>query len=476
MSLKNSKIEELYSHFSKSEKEGITEFIQCNLFNNSDVIEKIHEFFCALQPEEELDRVALYKYVYGGKSSYSDVKLRVYLSKLTKLIEKYIIVKQLDDYPYAELNLLTGYYSEHHLAKNTAVFFNNKPVTHFESYEEYLFYEYQYALRKLDYINLEYANDGERMKDQFEIVMNSQKVLSQFQTLKSLCDFSSLTQKYKLTRDNAYENSLIENLKNSQNELDDIFKAYLIVFSLFNENSEDKFYELKEIVLNSQQITYEKNVRALLAHFQNFCVRYFNSGQSKFLVDLLDSYKFSLRYYKNSGDLDSVNFRNIVYCALQLNEIEWAESFVESYHKTVNESDKGNAYNFNLARIGFEKKDYKSAMRLLLRVTYEDSFYASSARILLIKCYYELNDEMPLVSCCASLNQFLRRSKDFTKQRVDNNLHFIQFVKSLQNNRLKNNKTLFRNLLERIDKSTVVEKDWLKQKVSEISSLPIGRG
>jgi hypothetical protein len=476
MSVKNSKIEELYSHFSKSEREGITEFIHCQLFNTSDVICKIHEFFCALGPEEEVDKVALYRYVYGGKSSYSDVKLRVYLTKLTKLIEKYIIVKQLNDYPYAELNLLTSYYSANHLHKNTTVFFNNKPVTHFESYEEYLFYEYQYALRKLDFINLEYANDGDKMKEQFEIVMNSQKVLSQFQTLKSLCDFSSLTQKYKLTRDNTYEYGLIENLKNSTSDLDDIFKAYLIVFGLFVGNDREKFYELKEIVLNSQQIKYEKNVRALLAHFQNFCVRYINSGESDYLVDLLDSYKFSLRYYKNSGDLDSVNCRNIVYCALQLNEIQWAESFVESYAKTVSETDKGNAYNFNLARICFEKKDYKGAMRLLLRVTYEDSFYASSARILLIKCYYELNDEMPLVSCCASLNQFLRRSKDFTKQRVENNLHFIQFVKTLQNNRLKNSKTLFRNILSKIDTSTVVEKDWLKQKIHEISSQTIGRG
>ena len=343
-------------------------------------------------------------------------------------------------------------------------------------YEEYLFYEYQYALRKLDFINLEYANDGDKMKDQFEIVMNSQKILSQFQTLKSLCDFSSLTQKYKLTRDNSYETSLIENLKNSTENLDDIFKAYLIVYNLSTVYDERQFMKLKEIVLTLDSIKYEKNTRALLSHFQNYCIRYINSGQTNYLSDLLDSYKFSLRYYTKTGDLESASFRNMVYCALQLNEIEWAETFVGTYHAMVNESDKGNAYNFNLARIAFEKKDYKGAMRSLLRVTYEDAFYASTARILLIKCYYELNDEMPLVSCCASLNQFLRRSKDFTKQRVDNNLHFIQFVKSLQNNRLKSNKSLFKNLMAKIEKSTVVEKEWLKQKVNEMSGSTTARG
>ena len=75
---------------------------------------------------------------------------------------------------------------------------------------------------------------------------------------------------------------------------------------------------------------------------------------------------------------------------------------------------------------------------------------------------------MPLLSCCNSLAQFLNRSKEFTAQRIENNLHFIKYVKSLQNNRLKNNKTNFKKLKERIETSTVVEKEWLLKKINEL--------
>jgi hypothetical protein len=349
-----------------------------------------------------------------------------------------------------------------------SVYFKNKSEYEFESYEEFLFFEYQYAMRKLDYVNIEFSNDGEKMKDQFEKVMESQKILSLFQTLKSQCDFLSLTQKYKFERDNVFENQIIDHIRESEGELNDTFTAYLLVFNLFKENNSEEFFKLKDIVLHSDKIVYERNNRALLGHLQNFCIKYYNSGKTEFLSHLFDCYKYSLRYIKNEGDMTSISLRNISFCALQLGEIAWAESLVENFKSKVSADERDNAYNFSLARISFEKKDYTSAMRLLLRVTYEDAFYASSARILLIKCYYELNDEMPLISCCASLLQFLKRSKDFTKQRIDNNIHFIQLVKNLQTNRLKNNAQLFKRLYEKIDKSSVVEKEWLKQKVTAI--------
>ena len=101
-------------------------------------------------------------------------------------------------------------------------------------------------------------------------------------------------------------------------------------------------------------------------------------------------------------------------------------------------------------------------------MTYEDSFYASTGRILLIKCYYQLNDEMPLISCCMSLTQFLNRSKDFTKQRVENNLHFIKYVKTLQKHRLEKDRSYFKKLYSKVKDSTVVEKEWLLKKIEDL--------
>jgi hypothetical protein len=103
-----------------------------------------------------------------------------------------------------------------------------------------------------------------------------------------------------------------------------------------------------------------------------------------------------------------------------------------------------------------------------LKVTYEDSFYASTARILLIKCNYELNDEYSLIYNCQSLFQFFNRIKLFTKDRVKSYVKFINYVKRIQNKRLNSSNSYYKNLRKTIEESTVIEKKWLLEKIDII--------
>ncbi|MCE2963247.1 MAG: tetratricopeptide repeat protein [Chitinophagales bacterium] len=468
MSGKSSKIEELYASLSKHDKESITSFLSCTLFNQSDIVISIHRYVSEhVKFDKELDKLALYRTVFGNKEKYSDVKLRVFLTKLVKLIEKFIVVKKIDEYPQAELTLLTRYYSKNHLSKNHSIYFNSKTDFKFESYEEYLMYDYAHAMRKLNFIYQEYSHDREKIGAQFDIVLNKQKDLSLFQSLNSQCDYMSFAQMYKTDRDNSFEQDQINKWMETIDEQNVLIKSYMLVYKYYKIPSDDIFLELKAILLEGG-IPFESNHLALIVHAQNFCTRSINSGKSHYLLHLFELYQVNVKYYKKEGDLTSVRFRNIVFCALQLGKIEWAENFVASYSHLMPENDQENSYNFNYARIYFEKRDYKSAMRQLLKVTYEDSFYASTGRILLIKCYYELNDEMPLQSCCGSLAQFYNRSKEFTKQLVENNLHFIKYVKMLQKHRLERDRSYFKKLHQKVSESMVVQKEWLLKKIEEL--------
>lgn len=468
MSGKNSKIEELYGSLSRQDKDGISSFLSCTLFNQSDIVVAIHLYLSEqLNQNNELDKMDLYRKVFPPNEKYSDVKLRVFLSKLVKLIEKYIVVKKIDQYPLAELNILNKYYSLNHLHKNRTVFFNNKSELSFDSYEDFLMFEYAYAMRKVELVYNEFSHDSDKKREHWENALMAQKRMSFFQTLMTQCVFLSFTQKYKSEKDSSYEDFIMNQLIESRDDQDPLIRAYICVYQLAKENNPELFSELKNIVLN-HHIPFESNYKALLSHSENFCIRFINSGKSEYLEQLFEIYKCEIQFFKLPGDLNSSNFRNIVNCALQLGNIEWAENFVENYFSKVSMLDQENNYNFNYARIYFEKGDYKSAMRQLLKVTYEDSFYASSGRILLIKCYFELNDEMPLLSCCGSLTQFYNRSKEFTKQRVENSLHFIKYVKILQKHRLENNKAYFKKLHQKVSESNVVQKEWLLKKIEDL--------
>jgi hypothetical protein len=92
-----------------------------------------------------------------------------------------------------------------------------------------------------------------------------------------------------------------------------------------------------------------------------------------------------------------------------------------------------------------KRGEYKSAMRQLLKVTYEDSFYASTwYDILLIKCYYELNDEMPLAELLCQLGSSLSiEVRSSPNSVVENNLHFIKHVKMLAKTSTRKGSILF---------------------------------
>lgn len=467
MSGKSSKIEELYLSLSKKDLENITSFLSCTIFNQSEIVLATHLCLSELYPfEKGLDKNVVYRTVFGQREKYSDVKLRVFFTKLVKLIEKYLVIKEIDNLPLLNLNVLTRYYSELKLAKNHSIFFHSEPDFKFRSYEEYLEYVYYFTLKKLNYIYLEQSQDLNQKKKYYELVFKAQRKLNSFQTLDMQCRYLTFTQKFKNEINNSHEVRIVNEMLETFDDQDDVMKAYLLVYLISRDNNIQAFYDLKQLLLNSN-IPFEINYKALLSFSETLCIGFINSGKTEFLEHLFEIYKCEIIFFKLEGDIESVNFRNIVYTALQLNQIDWAENFVSNFSKFVKTSDQENTFNFNYARIFFEKGDYKSAMRQLLKVTYEDSFYASTGRILLIKCYYELNDEMPLISCCLSLNQFLNRNKEFTKQRVENNVHFIKYVKMLQKHRLENNKPFFKKLYQKVNSSTVVEKEWLLKKIEE---------
>lgn len=467
--MKQTKIEELYSSFTKQDINSIEELLRCQAFDNNEILISIHSYFAQnITETQPLDKKELFTLIYGAKAPYNDLKLRVYLSKMTKLLEKYIVLKNYENFPIAELNILNNYYKRHHLDKSIAISFKSLPESVFQSYEEKLFYDYQYNMRKLDYVFAEFSNDNTLFTNQFEDVLNSQAKYKSFLTLKGLCEYLNFSQKFKYEKDMSKDEMSVLDLIEKREELEDMIQAYLSVYLLLKNTDESEFLNLKNIVLGESLVQFEENNRAILTHLQNFCIKMINSGKSEYLAHLFDIYKYGLKYYVTKGDLNSANFRNIVFCALQTGQLDWAEQFIEKYHIMVDEDELQNSYNFNYARIYFQKKEYKKSMRQLLQVTYEDPFYASTARILLIKCYFELNDTLPLLSCCSSLNQFFHRNKSFTPQRIENNLHFIKFIKSIHNHRLSGNIKYYKQLKSKILLTTVVEKDWLISKIDEL--------
>lgn len=76
-----------------------------------------------------------------------------------------------------------------------------------------------------------------------------------------------------------------------------------------------------------------------------------------------------------------------------------------------------NAYAYNLANLYFQQTRYKEAMKLLQTVSFDDLFYSTESKMLLLRIYYELNEKEPMLSLFESFRMYLRRNKQITDEK-----------------------------------------------------------
>ena len=67
--------------------------------------------------------------------------------------------------------------------------------------------------------------------------------------------------------------------------------------------------------------------------------------------------------------------------------------------------------NYNLVDLYYYKKELGKALEYLHKVEYSDVFYALNSKEMLLKIYYEMNEEEALHNLLASFRIYLKRNK-----------------------------------------------------------------
>ena len=88
-----------------------------------------------------------------------------------------------------------------------------------------------------------------------------------------------------------------------------------------------------------------------------------------------------------------------------------ADRFIAGYKKWLPADQRENLSHFCRSKLLFEKKDYKSAMRLLAQVEYDDILLNLNAKSMLAKMLYEQEELDSLDSLLESVRTFIQRKK-----------------------------------------------------------------
>jgi tetratricopeptide (TPR) repeat protein len=172
--------------------------------------------------------------------------------------------------------------------------------------------------------------------------------------------------------------------------------------------------------------------QAMYTFAQNYCIKKINRGESAFLGELFRLYRQLLDQgilIESDGYLAHWYYKNITTVGLRLGDYEWVKDFLETYRQKIHPADRDNAYNYNLSAYYYEQRRYHEAMKLLQQVEFTEVNYHLSAKALLLKIYYELEEDEALKYLIQSYQVYLKRNQDLAVAHIEGHKNLLRFVK-----------------------------------------------
>lgn len=208
---------------------------------------------------------------------------------------------------------------------------------------------------------------------------------------------------------------------------------YRIYLTLSEPDAQEHYVQLVRLLDQHHRKFSHEEARGMYKYAQNYCIRQINQGNQRFLKELFDLYQTLLQngLILTEGELSHADYKNITTVALRNGDFTWARNFLEAYRKKVADPFRENVYNYCLATLFLENEEYDRAVRLLHKVQFTDLQYQVSARYVLIKAYYEMEEWDSLEYMIKAFLNFLRRNKGISPANRTNHKNFLKILKRI---------------------------------------------
>ncbi len=245
-----------------------------------------------------------------------------------------------------------------------------------------------------------------------------------------------------------------------------LIQIYWHILQMIKDNGEEHHFELLKEAINKHEDQIDFDEKQLIYHTAiNYCLGKLRSGDEKYIQEALDLYLAGIdkNILLQRGFLSPWTYTNIVKLALRLKKFDWIESFIHQYRDKLSEQFQENVVQYNLAEMYYYKNDYQKAMEILQVVKFSDLNFHLGSRIILAKCYYELEEEEVLVSLLASFNIFIKRNKKISSELKKTYSNFCRLLNLM----LKKKYARMPKILEELNNTPLLtDRVWL-QKVWE---------
>ncbi len=337
---------------------------------------------------------------------------RVLMSELTKMVEKYIVIKHSLDATDHKNKILLAHFRNNEneklfnelylqIEKRTKADFRH--ADYFQVESEILYERWQFDQLKNRFSNAE----AEDIITKSEIAMISKKLMETV----SLAHQSALISKKLNTTFIDYLEPYI--LQQNYLEYPCISLYYFAIKMIQEPEKLDWFAKFSDELKESLSFFPPQELKTLYFQAINYCIRKHNSGDKAFSKQLLDYYITALenKYLLTNGFLSKNTYRNINTIAIRMGKYEEAIQISTNYEQYLRKEDKESAFKFNMANIYYAKQQYQDALDSLREAEFDDHLSNLFAKTLMLKVYFEMKSFRLLDSHLDAMQVYLTRKK-----------------------------------------------------------------
>ena len=455
------------------ELKSLDDYIRSPFFNKNEKVIEAWEYISGFAPgfeDQKLGMEFCFKHLFP-QEDYQSQKLRYVMTDLTRLIEGFLISKNLEEKPYEREFVLLDALEQRNLDKDFQ-------ETHRKLKKKILSTDPQNSDDFVDVFRIVekgylYGVKTQNRNDQSTVdqVVNTLDQCYLAKKLRYSCEVINranvLNQSYELflTKEISNVFPLFSQLHHQ------LIQLYFITLqTLTDGENQNHFFQLKGLLEEHSDQLSLNELRNLYAFALNYCIKKLNTGNAEFGQQIFELYQTLVekRIIFEDGKLPVPHFKNTVAIGTRMKEYDWVEAFIEKYHHFLPEEEAKNAYTYNMAYLQFARGNYSQVKRLLSAVEFTDVFYQTDAKTTLIKTYYELEEFEPLIYLLGSFKVYLKRNKQISDYQRKLYLNLVRITQALVKYQL-GEKITVAQIKEKMDKlPNMAAKQWVAQKVGKL--------
>lgn len=477
--MKNSQLLQILQAFSRQELKEFGEFVRSPFFNKNKGVIALYDHMKKCYPEfneAKMGKETVYGKLYEGV--YNDGFMRKMMFSLFNLAEEFIVYKGITRNKPAKYDAALEQYYERGTAElfirtysEAAAHRNENKISAEEFYYSYLssyrnlafgaehksidftkFAVKHDLLEPMEFLSAHYYSSAMNL---YEYYLNTQHILN-FET------------------DSSYFEKLLTSFDKKIIEKYPLLKIHYCMIKMLTEpKKEDYFFESKKLLMENENNLKSIELENIYVNLQNYCMRKIRANKPDYSKELFAIYRLELKRenYSDTKNISVILYRNVIFTALQLKEIKFAESFADNYMPYLPEETREPNHLYAMAHIALKKKEFEKIGGYLSRIKSIDELMKAEIKAMYLPVYYETNAVEQFYSAIDSFKHYLKGNHKLSEDRKKVYETYIKYSSKVMGIKENYDEDKLEHLkLEINSGANTINKGWLLEKLTELES------